>query len=216
MIHSAVGSRGFRRRRKYTRARPRRSLTTSVRRIVDAELKKFDLAAGPLAVPTITGQMVNLTAIGQGDTNVLRTGNWVRPVNIHGYCQVSGNSVQSTNQSQVRIGVLCWNNDFSADPPTVALIAADSSNPMCPFSLDNKGSYSVLWTRVLTISNNDASSGFQKMYKFYIRLGRQPKMLYDGATQKKYQYFFFAWSDIAAAGDEPFIDFCSSIRFTDS
>ncbi len=186
-----------------------------VKRIIDAELKKFDISAEELDVPTVTGQMVHLTPIGQGDTNVLRNGNQLTPVKLNGYIFVSGNTAQ-TNFSSMRVGIMRWNEDFSATPPTIAIIAADSSDPLAPYNLDNKGQFSVLWSRLVVLSNNSANPKILQQLRFSLKLAGAPKTLFDGAGFKKYHYFLFAWSDIAAAADEPLLTLSTSFRFTDS
>ncbi len=66
-------------RRSYTGARRVPMTTGKVKRIIDAELKVRDLSVGPVAIPTLTGAFVHITAIGQGDANTERSGNWIKP-----------------------------------------------------------------------------------------------------------------------------------------
>ncbi len=196
-----------------------RPMTTGrVKRIIGAELKKFDLAVGPVNMPTITGLISSVSFPAQGDTNVERTGNWITPVNIHGTFIVQGNAAQAaaTSYSAFRIGIMVWNNDFSVDVPTVGKIASDSSAPLCPFSLDDRGSFRVIWSRTGAVANDVGNAKFHQVFRFYVRLSGAQKVLFDGAAQKKYQLIAFGWSDVAAAASEPQVEFCTSFRFTDS
>ncbi len=205
--------------RSYKRRHPRAPMTAyRVKRIIGQELKKFDLAAGPLSIPSVTGIVAGISDIGQGDTNVLRTGNMIQPVSVHGYASVTGNAAEAATNAQahVRIGLLRWNEDESTQVPTLPVLVADTGNPFCPYSLTNKGRYSILWSRVCIVSNTVENPNFQKLFRFKVKLDKGPKALFSGAAQKKFQYFFFGYSDIPAANEEPLLEFCTSLRFTDS
>ncbi len=193
--------------------------TYRVKRIIGAELKKFDLAVGPLPSSSITGVITLLSNVPQGSTNITREGNWIRPVNIHGYIKCVGNldAAAPVPDTILRVGIMRWRNDNSMDAPDIDRIMSDTSNPMCPFEIKEKGSFDVLYTRVIVLSNEVTNPNFQKLYKFYIKLSKGPKAYYDGElTAKKFQYYFFSFSDQPAETDPPTVEWCSSLRFTDS
>ena len=84
---STYSSGGRRRRRFKTRSRvPRKPMTAGrVRRIIGAELKRHVTIIVDTA-PAVSGSVTNLTdLILQGDAVNQRSGNRIKPINIHGY-----------------------------------------------------------------------------------------------------------------------------------
>ncbi len=204
-------------RRRRTRRTPMRAMTVGrVKRIISAELKQevtdFDFISVGIASPLIT----HLSSIAQGDLSDERNGNWIQPVNLHGYVTCTGTVGASVQTLQVRVGLFRWLNDQSMDPPTVARIMNDPGNPSGPFSFRDKSAFKILWSRFINIQTNADSPQFLKTMRYYIRLGRSRKALYDTALFKKYQLFFFALADGVAAGDEVQVSLTNTLRFTDS
>ena len=211
----------FRKRRVLRKRRPRRSIITrsTVKRLIGAELKKRDLGVDFNEVPTITGMMTHISGIDQGDTNITRNGNWIRPVVLNGKVVCIGNSSNAVFATKMRVGVLLWKNDFTVDVPTITKVISDTSNPLSPFSLINKGSFSILWTRNIVLSNDKSNPNAQQQLTFYLKLSKYPKTLFAGtaaADSKKYHYFFFALSDEETKANPPSLSFHTSLRYTDS
>ncbi len=188
-----------------------------VKRIISAELKQnvtdFDFLGVRIGMADIT----LLSNIAQGDLSTNRTGNWIQPINLHGYVTLTGTVGASVQTLQARVGIFRWMNDFDSDPPDITQIVSDPGNPSGPFSFKDKNSFKILWSRFLNLQTNADSPQFLKTLRYYIRIGRSQKALYDGGiTPKKYQLFFFALADGLAAGDEVQVSLTNTLRFTDS
>ena len=198
--------------------RPGRHMTVGrVKRIISAELKQnvtdFDFTGVRIGAPVVT----LLSNIAQGDLSTNRTGNWIQPINLHGYVTMTGTIGASVETLQARVGIFRWMNDNAADPPDITQIVNDPGNPSGPFSFKDKNSFKILWSRFLNLQTNADSPQFLKTLRYYIRIGRSQKALYDGGiTPKKYQLFFFAIGDGLAAGDEVQVSLTNTLRFTDS
>lgn len=209
----------FRRKRRPTRRRyPKKPMTVGrVKRIISAELK-LSLVANDFIPIHIAGPMiVPLTAnIVQGDTNLNRTGNWIQPITYHGYVTVRGINNSPEISNNVRCGIIRWKNDESVDPAAVNKIMQDPAAPATSFNFGNKGSFTVLWSRFFNIVHSDQNTQFLKTYRWKVSLGRGQKVLFDNAAPKKYQLFFFAFSDALAVGNAPALAIDSTLRWTDS
>ncbi len=204
-------------RRRRVRRMPMRHMTVGrVKRIISAELKQdvtdVDFIPTNIAAPII----LHLSDIAQGDLSTERNGNWIQPVNLHGYVTCTGTDGATVDTLQVRVGLFRWLNDTSMDPPTVDRIMNDPGNPSGPFSFRDKSAFKILWSRFLNVQTNSDSPQFLKTMRYYVRLGRSRKALYDEAVFKKYQLFFFALSDGVGAGDDVRVSLTNTLRFTDS
>lgn len=203
-------------RKGFRGSRYRRTAMTTgrVKRIIDAELKFRDLSVGPVSMVAPIGQMIQITSIGQGDTNQQRNGNWIKPTSFMGTLTVTGNAASAVVVTNYRIGVLCWKENEAVDPATIAKVMQDSVDPHQQFNIQNKGQFQILWNRTGTVVNNTDNSQFQKIHRFYVK--PPMKVLYDGAVHKKYHLFVFALCDQLAAGDASFLGFAVRLRYTDS
>ena len=209
--------RRYTRKKRYARRRSMRPMTVGrVKRIISAELKQlvtdFDF------IPTLIGAPViaHLSGVALGDLSNQRSGNWVQPINCHGYVTVTGTPGASVETLQVRVGLLRWMNDDSVDSPDLLQIMNDPGNPSGPFSFRDKNSFKILWSRFVNVQTNPDSPQFLKTLRYYVRLGRSQKALYDNALFKKYQLFFFALSDGILIGDEVRVSLTNTLRYTDS
>ncbi len=213
----AAGKRRYGRRRRRMR-RPMRMMTVGrVKRIISAELKQLTTDFDFLPVRIGTDIVTTLSNVVLGDLSTNRTGNWIQPINLHGYVTLTGTVGASVQTLQVRVGLLRWMNDASTDPPAIGQIVNDPGNPSSPFSFKDKNSFKILWSRFLNIQTNPDSPQFLKTLRYYVKLGRSQKALYDGGiVQKKYQLFFFALGDGLVAGDEVQVSLTNTLRFTDS
>jgi len=196
-----------------------RGLASKVKAIVDSEIKNNVRAVDFTAFSVGTPFLDNQTSIAQGLLTSQRLGNWLDPVNIHGYLQIRGQIQPAAveNTIDVRLGVLQWHNDDSVDPPLLASIMFDGGSPMGPFSFKNKDSFTILWTRCYTIVNDRNNPNFSYNVNFYRRLKMAQKILYDGAAvNKQNQIYFFAFSGSLAAADDPEVSIDITFRYTDS
>ncbi len=203
----ARGRRIIRRRKPMTSGR--------VKRIIDAELKVRDLGVGPVTFPTITGQMVQISNIAQGDTNVQRNGNWIKPTSWMGTITLRGNPAADAGLPvEYRVGVVCWKENQTTNAITIAQIMQDTASPHQQFNVENKGQFKILWSRTGILSNDAANLQFLKIHRFYVK--PPMKVLFDNAVFKNNHLFIFAYSDVDAAANPPSLDFETRLRYTDS
>jgi len=123
-----MGSRRPRRPRRVMRRKP--MTTGRVKRIIDAELKVRDLSVAPLPIAAVTGQIQLLSNILQGDTNSDRTGNWIKPTSLMGTITIQGNEAADPSViSLIRVGIVCWKENETLNPFTIAQIMQDPADP---------------------------------------------------------------------------------------
>ncbi len=206
------------RKRRARRMYPKKHMTVSkVKRIVDAELKT--LVIGNDFAPVAAGTPANLdisSVINQGDTSTTRTGDWIRPVVMHGFITVKGFDGAIAPTNGIRIVLLRWNNDATNDTMFANKVVFDIAAPGGPFSFANKGAFKVLWTRYNQVVNDKQNDNFRMVLPFHIRLSSAPKALFTGVNAKKYQYFLVATSDSITGGEEPSYEIDLTFRYTDS
>jgi len=210
--------RSMRRRRRSGRRGRRAPMTAGrVKRLIGAELK-YDLTAADFAITPTTGNLIRFTQdIAQGDTVTTRTGNWINPQVIHGKVVVKGDptALPGTDSFLCRIGVLQWLNDVQFDPPANNQIVQDPFAPLGPLNITGRGSFKQVWSRTFVIANDMANPQFFKTFPFYLRVGKYPKCVYDGANPKKYHWYFYAISDSIVV-QSPGLSIDAIMRFTDS
>ncbi len=207
----------YRSRRSMRGRRSGASFASRVRKVVKAELKFRD--AGFTVLPVVGGQSeILVTLLDQGAGAENRVGNWIQPISLDGYITVQGDDAAGPQQENfgVRVGYALWKNDESADPFTYDRIMQDGAAPGGPFSVPEKDSFRVLWTKYMTVNNHRQNTQFTKTFPFSINLTKLPRTLYDAANNKKYQIFFFAGSDDTVATNPPTVQVDSMLRYTDS
>ncbi len=185
-----------------------------VKRIIDAELKLKDSNVSALAVPNTLGFSNHLSIIDQGDLNTERSGNWIKPVSLHGTVVIQGNTTNVIEISRFKVYVVQWREDQGLNPITLAKVVQSVINPHQAFNVESKGQFKILWSWTDTIVNNTENSQFVKTRRFYVKPPR--KVLYDVDEFKKEQLFIWAFSDTAILDDPPFISFGIRLRYTDS
>lgn len=203
------------RRRGASKKRQAAVFKRRVLRIVGAE-SKFRIT-GANSRPQVGAQTeIRVTDIDLGTSASQRIGNWIRPVSLRGNMVVRGAPGNALQKLSIRVGVALWKNDQSADPFLAGDIMADANSPMGDFSVLEKGSYQVLWTRTMVVVNNDDNSQNVKKVMFSMNLSKVPKTLYSGAAPKKYQLFYFFISDDTNGGvDAVNIEVDALFRYTD-
>jgi len=224
-------NRNRRRRSRNTGTRSKRRMTKSrsvykqpmtaykVQRIISAELKRTVFGVSGDA-PALTGEIQNLTnSIPQGDLATQRNGNWIQPIVMHGTLRVNALHVAAIPNLpvvSVRASFFRWKEDNSTNLPTLDEIVNDTSAPNGHFNFPNRGMFDILWTRNFTLVPDERNPQFTKMFKYYIKLNRGQKVIYDDALPKKYQLFFIIFSDTVDVTLIPEYRFDNVIRFTDS
>ncbi len=203
------------RRRGSSKKRQAAVFKRRVLRIVGAE-SKFRIT-GANSRPQIGAQTeIRLTDIDVGTSASQRIGNWIRPVSLRGNMVIRGTAGNALQKLSIRVGVALWKNDQSADPFLAGDIMADGNSPFGEFSVLEKGSFQILWTRTMVVVNNDDNSQNVKKVMFSINLSKVLKTLYSGAAPKKYQLFYFFISDDSNGGaDAVNIEVDALFRYTD-
>lgn len=216
--------RNFRRNRRRSRY-PKRSrgrrypmkhMTSSkVRRIIDAELKRFVLGVTAEA-PAVVGDNQLLThLINQGVESNQRIGDWIKVINIHGTLQVEGRD-EGGQVVGVRAFIIRWNEDFTHHTPTLEDLVNNTVAPHGQYNFDSRKQFKVVWSKNFQVVNKDNNPQYTKLFPFYLRLGGGPKTLYDGVGPRKYQYQFFIFSDTDDAEQIPQYRLDAVTRYTDS
>ncbi len=205
-----------RRARRMTRRRYRKPMTTGrVKRIIDAELKVSDLSVEDISIPSVTGSIIRISNIAQGDLNDQRNGNWVKPTTWMGTITLQGNPAADPDTvPSFRIGVVCWKENETLNPISIAQIMQDSVDPHQQFNIENKGQFKILWSRTGLLSNQNRNPQFQKVFRFYVCPSM--KVLYDDAAAKNNQLFIFAYTGTDTLLNPPTMAFSTRLRFTDS
>ncbi len=207
----------FRRSRvkpRRTRRVPRKRMTVGkVKRIISAELKVRDLGVGPVAIPTINGDVTLISNVSRGSANNQREGNWIQPVTFMGTVTLEGNPAGLATQ-QYRVGCFQWKENHDVDTATLNKLMADTSAPHQQYNIPSKGSFKILWSRVGILSADIDNPQHQKVLRFYVK--PRMKILFDDTDVRKNHLFMFAYSDIASASDPPTYSFDARLRYTDS
>lgn len=207
----------YRKKNGNRRYNGRSSFASQVKRVVDSEIKNNVRSVDFVPFRAGAEEIDNQTLIAQGLLTSNRLGNWLDPVNIHGYVQLKANAGSAEQTVDVRVGILQWHNDADVDAPTEGAIMNTAGIPLGPFSFKNKDSFTVLWTRCYTLVNNTDNPNFSYNINFYRRLKMAQKVLYDGAAGiKQNQIYFFAFSGALVPGDAPLVSFAITFRYTDS
>ncbi len=202
-------------RSRRTKARRKPMTSGRVKRIIDAELKVRDLGVGYIAIPTITGSVVHISNIAQGDLFNQRTGNWIKPTTFMGTVTIRGNATADASFTpQFRVGLVCWKENQDLNPLTLAKIMQDTAAPHQQYNVQNKGQFKILWSRTGILSNQEDNPQYLKVLRFYVKPSL--KLLYDGADFKNNHLFVFAYSDVATAVNPPAYAFDVRLRYTDS
>ncbi len=215
------GGYGSKRRRYISEYKPmslyRQPMTPyKVRALVGSELKHSVQNAE--LQPSIGGSFLSITdGIPQGVLTTNRVGQWIQPVLLHGHIEVTAEEAAENKETtvQIRIAFFRWKEDTSVQIPESDVLMESTVNVQGPYKFGSRGKFDILWSKVITLSNDRQNSQFTKRFRFYLKLGQGPRCLYDEATPKKYQLFFFNLSN-SPIGDEPSVRINTVFRYTDS
>lgn len=196
-----------------------RGFKAKVQQAVGAELKfipHFSLLEASNDNPNATF----ISIVDQGTGSEQRVGNWCSPSSVHGTVRCHGNPEASPETWTIRVGVLRYNDNSQGTSLFGSGFMEDPQRPGGPFKVASKGEFSVLWTRVLIVSNNTDNTLFTRALRYRVNLKNSPKCLYEGAgagSRTKNHLIFFAVSDCAVTAlSPPSVDFDSMFRYTDS
>jgi len=224
-ILKMYGSRRFKptlfksRRKAYTRrsskARTQAAFRKRVLRIVAPE-SKFRLI-GVQQQPIVGAQSESLiTNMGIGSSATTRVGNWIKTTRIDGNWTITADPAAAADTVGVRVGLACWKNDQSVDPFSAGRIMGDAAAPGGWFSVTEKDAYRVIYSKYVNLVNNGDNSQLTKVIPFNLDLSKLPKVLYDGANEKKNHLFFFSVSDDIVGASPPQVNIEGTLRYSDS
>lgn len=190
-----------------------------VKRAVGAELKFFQFSF--LHEVERTGADVSfLSEVPQGTEPTERVGNWIDPQSVHGTIRCHGNPGAGPETWTLRVGILRFNDSLVGQTIIASQLLEDATRPGGPFKVAKKGEFSVLWTRVLIVSNNTDNTLFTRALRYRVDLRSSPKCLYSGplsSSGTKNHIFFFAMSDAPIPeAMPPTVDLDAMFRYTDS
>lgn len=217
----------FKRRYPYKKRYPmyRKKATASfaarVRRVVAAEKKQSAVSIASTELAENIDYMIPFTAnipVGTGAQSQ-RIGNWIKPVRITATCILTGfTGALTTSVYNIRVGVLCYKNDHSADPILSTEILQDVGVPQGPYDYQRKGDFQILSDRFFSLVNDDDSAHFTKSVKFDLSLAKLPQALYDGVNPKKNHIFLFCTTDAVPGvpNELPTITMAGQLLYTDS
>ncbi len=193
----------------------RKALVKTIKKVVSAELKQFDSTFNAVPIPTTTGTIISLSNIPVGDEFNERNGNWVQPITLRGVLNIKGNDGHDNGDvSHYRVGILIWNENIVNSTPTIANVMQNPVEPYQGYRIQGKGTFTILWARVGTVANNNASPKYFNQHRFSVKVPR--KMLYNGGLRTKYHAFAFAYSNVDTAANPPSLDISTRLRYTDS
>ncbi len=208
--------RGRRSRRPMRRRIRRRPMTARrVRRLIGAELKHGTIGFNGDA-PAQNPENVSLSLINPGTGASERIGNWVQIVNIHGNLRVQGTANGTVPIVTCRAFIFRWNENNTLNVPTLAQIVNSDIAPQGPYNFQNRKVFTIVWSRVFTIVNNETNPQITKKLPFYIRLRRGPKTVFNDVLPTKFHYFFQMFSDTDTANSVPSYRLDITTRWTDS
>lgn len=108
---------------------------------------------------SIAGTVINLTSIGQGDTNVLRSGNNVRIKMIKMNCYVFKNAGNS--QARLRF-ILIRDKQQQADIVPAVLSVLTTASVVSHLNPNTRGRFEVLWDRMFALDSTVTSRTFRR------------------------------------------------------
>lgn len=129
-----------------------------------------------------------------------------------------GNTAAPEEIWTLRVGVLRFNDTLEGHVFVADGLLEDSTRPGGPFKVSSKGQFTVLWTRVVIVSNNSDNGLFNRTLKFRLNLEGSPKCLFNGPViATRNQLIFFAMSDSPSPDDQPpSCDVDAMFRYTDA
>lgn len=136
-----------------------------LKRLVNVEIKNFDVVHATAAVPDGVGLIVQLTNIPQGDTTITRDGSNLKILSIYVNILIRING--SAANSNIRVA-LVQDTQTNQAIYTTADILSDVTNiesVVSPLNLDNQFRFRILHNKVYNISDSANKTAVCKIYK---------------------------------------------------
>ncbi len=197
----------------YGDARKALSIASGLKRLVNVEIKNFDVQQTNVAV-TDTPVIIQLSNIPQGDTTITRDGAQCKVLAL----ELSIFLTRNTNAENtcVRLILVCDKQTNQAIYLNTDLLedATVIDNLVSPLNLDNKFRFSVLWDHVFQVT---AGSGSSKHYKKVFRMNKIIR--FDGNTPSIADLTSSSLSLVQMSNEsanDPAITMFSRIRYVDN
>ncbi len=179
------------------------------------ELKTHDIVPYTTA-PTTTGVIIPLSAMGQGDTSLLREGLQLQPRNLQYklYFQIHADGAAVATNVRVMI---FQDQEMHGDWP-IPTDLLESDNTTAFVEHDTRPRFKIFRDFFVTLSKSGPNySGFMKGI---IKFGKHSKIWYQGtdsteASQGKNSLFLYIVSNEAGAGTAPITLIQTRLRFVD-
>lgn len=187
-----------------------------IKRLMNVEVKFFDVSGVAVAIPDGVGTIVQLTNIPQGDTDITRDGAQVKLMSIDFKAFI--NMSASATASTVTIMLIVDKQTNQAIYTTTALLhtVTNALSVVSPLNLDNKFRFRVLKRWIFDI-NNDGRN--KKVLKWHHKFGNNMKIRFDNSTSaiedltsKSLSLLFIS----TEGTNEPTIHFFNRLRFVDN
>lgn len=197
------------RERKMARYKRGMSMMTLI-----AEKKYHEVNLAGLVDPA-TPYLINISAIGQGDTGIEREGNKVTPTSLQLRltCQLD---TAFTPEDVVRVLVVQWLEDENARPIAAADVLQNIGAPfnvLSTYKQTNKTAFKVLYDKCRI---GDASSYSHLKYDVMIPGSKIKPVRFTGSSLAENTLFLIVFSQLGApAPNQNRISFHSMLRFTD-
>lgn len=197
------------------------SMAQTVAGIVNAEKKFFDVINAPIQTDT-TANVICLTNMAQGDTNITRNGNIValKTLQIEGYV----NHDVAVPYETIRVILVRDNDNLGGTAPTITDVL-ESSNVMALRNKNTPKRFTVLMDRRFTCDDSKPGKVWSYFHNFKMmkdKKGNPTKpwhLYYDGTGTADYtrgHLFLMTLGNTATASTTSVFGTYSRIRFYDN
>ncbi len=197
----------------YSDAAKALSLAKGLKRLVNVEIKNFDVQQTNIVVTEVP-IIIQLTNVPQGDTTITRDGAQCKVLSLELSILLTRNT--SAFNSTVRLMLVCdkqtnqaiyLNTDLLDD---ITLI----DNLVSPYNLDNKYRFNIIWDRIFHVT---AGSGSSKSFKKSFRMNKI--LRFDGNTPSIADLTSNSLSLVQVSNEtanQPSITMFSRLRYVDN
>ncbi len=187
-----------------------------VLRVTKPESKFFYTNAVNLTVQFTFPMTTPLDDIKQGSGASDRIGNTIHPTVLYGHVTVQGSHDGDAGHAGVRICIVQYHEDASVVAFNPQILLQLEATPGGPWAVINKGKFSIVWDKYVTLSMRRDNSQFLKTCAFNVNVKNRPDPLYDEAVRKKHTYYMVVLTDAAGGPDHIEASVQIQLRYTDS
>lgn len=189
-----------------------------MKRAINAEtqLHHTDNAAVAEEIDTTGIVVENLTAIAQGDTDLLRTGDEVRPrrVEFNYFLQCKSTSI---GPDLCRVILFQYKENSAIALPTKSTIiqSTATANPLQPYNNDHLPAYKILYDHTVSLDDFSNSKSIYQRRVVIPESKLLKKITYQGgaSTEGFNNIYLYAWGATAAGTGSSQLSWYSRIHF---